>query len=246
MSTPAELALLQERDRRRGFRLLAWSGPASIVIVLVGWGVLAGFVPPPSPDMRAEEVAALWREDPELKRLGLTMCVWGGALYVLFAAGIAQALRRVAGSSVLALAQFGMGAFGMVFFCWNFLLLATVGYRPDQPAEIVRAFSDVGFLMTFPPVQPFTLQVVLIGVVILQDRRPVPLIPRWLGFVNLWVGFLFLPAQAAVFLHDGPVAWDGFLTFWVPVGVFAIWFPLMCWAMLRMRAEDPAAAAAPA
>ena len=47
-----------------------------------------------------------------------------------------------------------------------------------------------------------TAALVLIGVVILQDRRPVPLIPRWLGFVNLWVGFLFLPAQAAVFVHD--------------------------------------------
>ena len=68
-----------KRDSRN-LLLLIWTGPIGIGVVLVGWMALAGFLPPPSPAMSPAQFAAMWADGTQLKRLGMVMCVWGGAL----------------------------------------------------------------------------------------------------------------------------------------------------------------------
>ena len=82
------------RTDDRNLLLLVWTGPVGIVTVLIGWMVLAGFLPPPSPAMSPDGFAAMWAQHTELKRLGMILCVWGGALYVPFTVAVAMMLRR--------------------------------------------------------------------------------------------------------------------------------------------------------
>ncbi len=222
---------------------LTWCGPVAIVLVLVGFCGFAGFLPPPSPTMSARETQAMWQDHTDLKRLGLLMSVWGGCLYVLFSVSVTLTMRRLGpAGNVLSWAQIAMGLFAIAFFAWNFLLLAYVAYRPEQPAEVVRAFSDLGFLMTFAPVQPFCIQYAVIGIAILLDPSPRPIFARWVGYLNVWVAVLLIPAGFIPFFKEGPMAWNGLLGFWIAVGVFAIWFFVMFTGIRRSILERGSAA----
>ena len=200
-----------------------------IVLVLLGWMALAGFLPPPSPDLSPPQVAAVWADHTNLKRLGMVICVWGGTLYVPFTVVVGLLLRRTeVGDRVLSTTQTALGTFGTVFFTLNFLILAVVAFRPARPSEITQQLHDLGFIMTFSPVAPFTLQYIVIGVAILLDRT---VFPRWVAYANFWIGVLLVPACLIPFFKTGPLAWNGILSFWVPVAVFVAWFAVMFWVI---------------
>lgn len=199
-----------------------------IALVLLGWMVLAGFLPPPSPELSPQQVADLWSHHTNAKRLGMVMCVWGGTLYVPFTVAVGLVLRRTeAGDRVLSTAQTALGTFGTVFFTLNFLILAVVAFRPARPSEITQQLHDLGFIMTFSPVAPFTLQYIAIGAAILLDRSATPVFRRWVAYANLWIGLLLVPACLIPFFKTGPLAWNGILSFWIPVAVFVAWFVVM-------------------
>jgi hypothetical protein len=63
----------------------------------------------------------------------------------------------------------------------------------------------------------------VIGTAIFGDTREQPIFPRWAGYLNYWVAVLFLPGSVTVFFRDGPFAWDGIFTWYLPLTVFAIW-----------------------
>lgn len=222
------------RTDSRNLLLLIWTGPVGIVAVLIGWMALAGFLPPPSPAMSPAEFAAMWSEHTDLKRLGMVLCIWGGSLYVPFTVAVGFMLRRgESGERILSTTQTALGIFGTVFFTLNFLVLATAAYRPELPAGTVQPLTDLGFIMTFSPVAPFTFQYAVIGLAILQSSGDRPVFPRWVGYLNFWVGLLLIPACAIPFFKTGLMAWNGILAFWIPVAVFVSWFFVMFWAMRR-------------
>ncbi|HEX9834014.1 MAG TPA: hypothetical protein VGA66_13220 [Mycobacterium sp.] len=134
---------------------------------------------------------------------------------------------------MLAAAQTTLGTFGTVFFSLNFLVLAAVAYRPELPPQVLQPLRDLGLIMTFSPVAPFTFQYLAIGLAILQDTSGRPLFPRWVGYANLWVGLLLVPACAIPFFKTGLMAWNGLLAFWIPVAVFVAWFFIMFTAMRK-------------
>jgi hypothetical protein len=228
----------------RNLVILIWTGPVGIALVLLGWMVCAGFLPPPSPTLSPEKVTQLWTDHTNLKRLGMILCIWGGCLYVPFTVAVGILLRRgETGERVLSTAQTALGTFGTVFFSLNFLILAVVAYRPDLPVQVIQPLHDLGFIMTFAPVAPFTFQYLVIGIAILQDRSPAPVFPRWAAYANFWVAILLIPATAIPFFKTGPMAWNGILAFWIPVIVFVSWFVVMFWVMrdaVTKRPRQPA------
>jgi hypothetical protein len=227
----------------RNLRLLTWTGPVGIIVVLIGWMVLAGFLPPPSPAMSSAQFAAMWTEHAELKRLGMVICVWGGVLYVPFTVAVGFMLRRgESAARILSTTQMALGTLGAVFFSLNFLVLATAAYRSELPGDATQTLTDLGFIMTFSPVAPFTFQYALIGLAILQDPGERPVFPRWVGYLNFWVALLLIPACAIPFFKTGIMAWNGILAFWIPVAVFVAWFFVMFWAMRRALPEAASAA----
>ncbi len=49
------------------------------------------------------------------------------------------------------------------------------------------------------------------------------MLPRWLGYLNLWVAMLIIPAGLVLFFKHGPFAWNGVVGLYIPLVAFAIW-----------------------
>jgi hypothetical protein len=104
---------------------------------------------------------------------------------------------------------------------------AAAAFRPDRNPEITQALSDFGWLLFITPIAPFILQYVIIAIAVFLDKRPTPLFPRWVAYLQIWIAVLFLPAFLAYFMKSGPFAWNGVFVWWIPFAVFTFWFVAM-------------------
>ena len=55
--------------------------------------------------------------------------------------------------------------------------------------------------------------------------------PRWLGYFNIWCGFIFAAGGLVVLFKDGVFAWNGLLAFWMVAVFFGLWFLIMAWQL---------------
>jgi hypothetical protein len=214
-------------------RWCAWCGPLALVLFFVGFGVIAGLIPPPSPNESAAEIIQRLSGNRFGMRLGLVITCLGAALLSPWVVAIWVQMKRIEGRHApLAYVQLILGSmlpFGFIIpmMIWQALL-----YRPDTPPEIVRALNDLAWLFFVGAYSPGVIQAIAIGLAILNDERPAPVFPRWIGYFNFWMAALFVPGAAIVFFHDGPFAWNGLVSWWLLVGAFAVWILLMSWSIL--------------
>jgi hypothetical protein len=121
-------------------------------------------------------------------------------------------------------------------------------YRVRDP-QILLAMNDTAWFLFVCITSTPMLQTVAIGTAIFldtRDGRPDPVFPRWAGYLNYWVAVLFTPGTIAVFFHDGPFAWNGLFTWYLPLTVFAIWMIAMSVLMLKaINAENAGTQADP-
>lgn len=206
----------------RIMKLCAWSGVASIVVVAIGF-VFAGFIPPPSPSDDAAQTAQLYRDNANGIRFGMILVMYGSSLLMPFSAMIALQMRRIEGRfAVLALTEFGMGAVFVLEFIYLAFFWITGTYRTDRPDAIVQTLNDMGWIPFIGLSSTLVIQSAAFGIVILADTHG-RYFPRWLGYYNLWAALSFTPGTFNMFFHDGPLAWNGVISYWYPVPVFVTW-----------------------
>jgi hypothetical protein len=211
----------------------AWCGFAFAVVFCVGF-LIAGFIPPPGPGLTATEVARVYAENHLRIRLGLLISTLGSALLALWVAAIGVQMRRIEGRhSVLAFAQMVAGACLILEFLFPLLVWQTAAYRNDRDPAIVQTLNDLGWLPFLGIACTAVLQGLVIGVLILRDKRKDPLFPRWGGYFNIWVVLMFAPASCVVLFHDGPLAWNGLISWWLALVTFFVWMVGLTWMLLR-------------
>ncbi|MDT4839725.1 hypothetical protein FQZ97_735220 [compost metagenome] len=210
-------------------RAFVWSGVLVIVTLIVAQGWVMGFVPPPSPNLSAEEIARIFiaRRDDIL--LGsLVQCIFW-SLWTVWAIAITMFIRKMEGSMpVLTYASIAYIGGGYVFFLLIPMTWSAIAFRAEtlDPA-IIQIMNDwvwFDWLFTWPP---FAIWMFIIGAAILYDHNVPTIYPRWVGYFNLWCGVLIFPAGMIGFFKTGPFAYDGIISFWEAVVVFFGWILVM-------------------
>jgi hypothetical protein len=110
---------------------------------------------------------------------------------------------------------------------------SVAAFRPLDSDVVTQRFNDLGWLSLLSLVYTGVAQAVVIAAAVLQDKRPDPVFPRWVGYFNLWCAVLFLPGGAVFVFKNGPLAWDGIFCFWIPFVVFTAWVVGMSVIVLR-------------
>jgi hypothetical protein len=211
-----------------------------LVLWLGAWFILAKFIPPPSPQMSPEQVAAFYADHINGIRAGNMLVTFAAALLVPFAAVITVQMKRIEGlRPVLSYVQLVSAGLLSLEFIVPVMVFQTLVFRLDaESARLIQMLSDMGWLMIVAVVSSAMVQIASIGVVILADTRTRPVFPRWAGWFNLWVALSIAPAGIVVFFKSGIFAWNGVAGFYLPLAAFAAWFVVMAKVLLSAVEHD--------
>ena len=219
----------------------AWCGPVFTVLLFGGWGLLAGFIPLISPHDSAAQVAAAWRDHHTLMLLGLTVAMFGIALTLPFYLVISVQMRRTElRLPILSILQLAAGIIITAILLIPMLVFVVGAFRPGRSPELDQLFNDASYIMLILPWPPIMVQVFAMAAATLTDRRPNPVFPRWFGYLNIWVGFLVVPANMIIFFKTGPFAWTGVIGFWMPAAVFGLWYFIVTYVLLKAIRQEEA------
>jgi len=184
----------------------AWGGPVLAVLWIGGFWLLSGFMPPSSPALSAEQVAQIYRAEPNPIRAGILITVSAGALLGPFFALVSVHMRRIEQSRpVLAYTQLILAALIIVDMVVPLSVVQVAAFRPERSAETVQLANDTAWLMFVGIVCTAVLRFLVIGVGILLDRTE-PVFPRWSGYYCLWTALLVTPGSLVPFFKTGPFA----------------------------------------
>jgi hypothetical protein len=219
-------------------RLCAWGGPFCAATFGTGL-LLAGFVPPPSPELTAVQIARVYQDGANLIRTGMILGLFGMAGYAALVCAISAQMQRMQGVSRLpAYMQLGAGSIGVLTVMFPVMIFATAAFRPERDPTLTQLLNDAGWLLIIPAFPTFIAQFGAIALGALQDQGARPVFPRWVGYFNLWVALLFIPGGFAYFFRAGPFAWDGIFAFWLAAGAFFAWLIVMTIMMQRAISDE--------
>jgi MFS family permease len=222
----------------RNQRICACSAAVMIVLMLAGL-LVAGFLPLPPPSMTAAEVASLISERTLRIQLGMVLVAIGAAFLAPFVCALTVQMRRIEGEhSPLSWLQLGLGMLFVFEFILPCFVCLAATYRPGRSPEVTQALFDLCWLMFVGVVSTAVIQCAAIAVAILGDGRRPPIFPRWVGMFNIWTALIFGLGGVIVFFKSGPLAWNGVLTFWIPLSIYGAWLGVMIWALLGAVAKQ--------
>ena len=237
-TSPHDLRIDVEKSRRIQV-FCTWCGPAFVLCLFGGWGLLGGFIPLIPPADSAADVAAVYATNPTLHRIGLIIAMAGAFLTLPFALAISMQMRRTElRTPILSVLQFASGLIVTVVLIIPILLFAGNAFRPERAAELTQLVNDLSYEMLILPWPPLIGQLGALAMAVFTDRRTQPVFPRWLGYYNLWVAVLLLPASMILFFKSGPFAWTGVIGFWIPAAVFGTWYLVMTVYLLRAIKQE--------
>jgi hypothetical protein len=233
--------------RTDGELILFWTLPAIAIIWVSAFFLFPGFLHPMSPTMSADQVASFYRDETARIRYSMILFNWFGVGLIPTVILLAMQVRRMAhrtpilSYSLIACA----GGPPCLFLIANmFWLLGS--FRPERSPELTQLLNDLAWV-TFTVLVPYLIaQCLLLALAIYWDHQEQPVFKKWVAHFNLLVAVALAPAAFTALTFNGPLAWDGLLSFWVKNIAIAVWIVVMGVVLgqiiLRRRAEEPVVA----
>ncbi|HEY1968564.1 MAG TPA: hypothetical protein VGH89_11510 [Pseudonocardia sp.] len=228
-------------------RLCAWSGIACVVIFLGGFGLVAGFIPPPAPGRTAHEIAERYRSDHTRILIGMIISMFGAAFTGPWVVAMTMQLKRIEGGlKTMSLLQFASGAVVVLEFEMCIMFWQAAAFRIDRPDESYQLINDLSFITFIGLASTGIVQCFATAAAILKDPRPTPVLPRWAAYYNVFVAFCFTPGAFNSLFHSGPIAWNGAIAWYVAMTAFMSWYVVNTYVILEaLRVQEQEQPAVP-
>ena len=209
-----------------------WTGAVFTVGFLIACMPLLAWTIPPkiSPSASPEEVKDFYVNHLTQIRAGAWIGMVASAFYYPWGASIAAMTRRIENGRPPILTYTQLGAVGVAVFnsVLYFFWMAFCAFRADtMDPELLRTLNDFQYILLEFEVFPLSLWAVAIGLLIILDKSPRPVFPRWAAWVNFWFAGLVMTGQFMIFFKTGPIAWNGVLALYWPAFVFFVWICVM-------------------
>jgi hypothetical protein len=223
------------RARRNAQLICVWCGPVMLVAVGIGVVVLAGFVPGPTPATSAAGINARFLQNLGGIRAGMIVQMAGVALIAPWGAALAlQTHRGNPGTAIFTVVQIVCVAVATIIAVLAPLAWAFASFRVGtQSPELTRTLNDFGWFVFIFDWSPFAVWYAAVGLAIIMDRSDKPAFPRWAAYLSFWTAFLSAPGGLTILFKTGPLAYNGLLSLWIPLGVFGVWIAAMTLLVIR-------------
>lgn len=224
-----------------------WCAVAYLALLFVGWGAVAGFLPPTHPLDDAAQIAQLYDADFTRIRIGMIIVMVAALAFMPFAAVVARYISRVEGGPGVLTYTFLLGAAGnMMLTFYPAIWWLTAAFRPERADALIQLMNDLAWLQFLGGLTIYLAMPLTVAVAALADRSPQPVFPRWCGYANLMIAFAILPDQLLFFFKDGPFAWNGLFGVWLPIVWFGSFFVISIIVLRKTILRERAVPAPPA
>jgi hypothetical protein len=197
-------------------------------VLLVAFVAFPGFFPPMSPEMTAQQVADFYRDHATMIRFSMITFNFCGIMLIPFFMVIVYQMKRMATpSQVLAYCYLAAAASGATLFAISDLFWLIGAFRPERDPQLVQLLNDLAWITFTAPVGAIIVQNLCLAVAVRLDARPRPVFPRWVAPFSILVALCMAPAACAVAVKSGPLAWNGFLSFWLRLGAYGTFIVVM-------------------
>jgi hypothetical protein len=235
MSNRSEEFMKPEDMNPLAMRICLWAGAVLVFNLILSQHIIIGFVPPPSPELSADQLADIFRDRKDRITLGCIIQCITWSLYGLWATPIVLLIRKTERTWPLftyaSLIHLGCC---MVFFILVPMTWAVIAFRAHElPPFVIQIMNDwvwFDWLYTWPP---YSVWMFILSGAMLLDRNEPTIFPRWLGYFNMWCGILIVPACTIGLFTSGPFAYDGLISFWLAAIVFFGWMIVMTYMTFR-------------
>jgi hypothetical protein len=213
--------------------ILVWSAPVGLALLLIGFGPLTRYIPPPSAADTAAQIAHFYQHDTTAIRAGLLVAFVSFMTFEPLVAVVTRLMLRRQGNSALALLQLGAGTGSWLFLMIPTMVLSAAAFRPYRAPEVTQALHDIGWFVFFMGFVPFVVQSIAITLFVFEDTAAPgvggPVFPRWVAYFGIAFEVLFALGGLATFYKTGPFAFQGLLTYWVPIGMYGAEVLVLTW-----------------
>ncbi|WP_019928931.1 hypothetical protein [Nocardia sp. BMG111209] len=226
----------------RGQQVILWSAPVVALVLLVLFAAFPGFFPPMSPDLPAADVARFYQDHTSWIRftmVGFNLC--GIMIVPFFVLIMAQMMRMREQSRIFAFCYLTSVVAGATLFALSAILFGVAAFRPDRGADLEQLLNDLAWIFFVAPIGMLVSQFVLLALGVYFDDERAPVFPKWVGHYSLLTAVVMAPSACAAVVHSGPLAWDGFVSFWLRNGAFALFCVVMFFVLrntLRRQAIE--------
>ncbi len=211
----------------------AWCAILYIVILVIGWALVAGFLPPHQPSSNDTVIAGIFQSDTLRIRAGMILTMVAAAILAPFVGVLTQFVTRIEGApGVIAYSSVIGGVCTIILTFYPAIWWLIAAFRPDRDTQITQMLNDLSWLQLVGGITIFLPMPLAVALAALTDGSPEPVFPRWAGFANIWMMVLIIPDQLIFFFYTGPFAWNGIFGFWIPLTAFALWF-ILTFVLLR-------------
>lgn len=210
-------------------RLCLWSGHMCTVFYMVGFVFLAEFLPIPSPEMPAAELAQ-WLKDHQIEFfVGCILMLWGAAFMAPWGSALAiWTLKTERRFPVLFTSQIVLLAASTATFIVIEIFWAVSAFRATEiDPEITQALFDAGWFLFLFIGPVFYVWVIAFGLSILLNPPEHQMFPRWVGYYSLASVLCWVMGMMGMFFKFGPTAYHGMLPTWIPLIEFFFWVEIL-------------------
>jgi hypothetical protein len=156
-----------------------------------------------------------------------------GAFSIASTALIAYSMKRMSVSPAFAYAYlllYSLAAVpGMLLTC---ITLVVGAMRPDRDPQLISLLYDFGFLAFSGTMGIFLVGSVVWAVAILLDKNRV--LPKWFGYLNVCNALTEVVVATCWIMKSGPFAWNGLISFYINMVVFAAYTGVFITLLQRM------------
>jgi hypothetical protein len=231
---------VDDKVKFRLYRLSVWCGVAVLVAFTVAFTIVGKLTPPISPTATADQVAGFLAQNRSGILWAVVIMGVFAPLFYPFAVVTSLQMRRIEGGwGLLSMVQLTTAVVAPTGWLYPMAVFATAAYRPGRDPQLVLLLSDQFWLTYVGIAAIFVVNVAVIGVSALVDRRPKPVFPRWFGWLNIVAAVALLPGVFVYVSSDGPFAWNGLFAMIIPSVAFLVWKVSMLIVLFRaVKSEE--------
>ena len=176
--------------------------------------------PPPKPWWEPARVVQWFGDNHDRLLIGFAFVFIISGMTAIMNALIAYSMRRMSVSRAFAYSYLVIYALSTLPGMLLLGIALTVGaMRPDRDPALICWLYDLSFLSFSGTMGVFLVGSLLWMIAILLDENRV--FPKWFGYFNLCNALTEVVVAPAWIFKEGPFAWNGVISWWLQVFVFA-------------------------